>query len=215
MIDILEFKTIDGISYKRNKWGGITQVYPKPFKYNQEYNATYDTEAYRAGSLRLSEIRWSMITDVIKEPAKVLDFGYGNGAFLDYIADKTKAFGYDVATGYEGEEWQRVESLNASYDVVCFWDSLEHCKNLSFVKYLKTKYIAISLPFLWCDTVQEFNTFKHRKPDEHIHHFDAGSLVKFFEDSGYKLRKLCFVEDEVRASEQSKNIISGVFEKIV
>ena len=214
MIELDRFKTQDGTEYKKNRFGGLTQVNPEPYAYDRDYNQTYDTDDYRAGSLRLCAIRWELITSVIPEPKKVLDFGYGNGAFLDHIADKTKAFGYDVATGYESEEWKRVNKIGASYDVVCFWDSLEHCQNISFVKHLKAKYIAISLPFMWCDTVEQFDNFKHRKPDEHIHHFDAGSLTKFFESCGYKLRNLNFAEDEVRVAFSKRNIISAMFEKI-
>ena len=213
MIDLDRFSTSDGIEYKRNRYGGITQINPKPFVYDKEYNKTYDTEEYKNGSNRLCAIRWELITSVVDNPKKVLDFGFGNGAFLDHIADKTKAFGYDVASGYESDKWKRVEKVGASYDVVCFWDSLEHCKNISFVKHLKAKHIAISLPWLWCETVEQFNHFKHRKPDEHIHHFDVNSLINFFEGCGYELKKVSFAEDEVRNAGNRKNILSAMFKK--
>jgi hypothetical protein len=217
MIELKEFE-IEGVIYKRNRWGGITQINPKPFKYNKEYNSTYDTEEYKANSLRLSQIRWELICKAIeKTPKKVLDFGYGNGAYLDYIADKTKAFGYDVATGYNGLGWNRVESLRASYDVVCFWDSLEHCKNLSFIKHLKTKYVAISLPHCNAKTVEAFKEWHHRKPDEHIHHFNASALQNLFVEAGYRLVLFNFAEDEIRKpkEEGKRNIVSAVFKKVV
>lgn len=208
---------IEGVRYMKSHHGHIQQMNVKPFKYNEQYNSTYDTESYRAASKRLNEIRYKLIEMIGIKPKRLLDFGYGNGSFLDYVSERIdNCFGYDVASGYESSKWEVVTNPYGPYDVVCFWDSLEHVERLEFLSRLNTKYIAISLPYAHISkwNVEDFKTWKHRKPDEHIHHFNKSSLVSLMEHYGYKL--VCFntKEDEVRKpARRESNILSCLFIK--
>jgi hypothetical protein len=99
-----------------------------------------------------------------------------------------------------------------NYDVVTFFDSLEHQDDPYFLNRLKCKNIVVSLP--WCHYFSDdwFAGWRHRKPDEHLWHFDATSLVKFMKDQGYQLVSITNIEDTIRQhKEEYANILTGVF----
>lgn len=216
VIDYNEFHIKDA-RYKRSKFGHIMQVDPKPFIYDKAYNQIYDSEAYKESSLKLCSIRYRLLESIGYKPNKLLDFGYGNGAFLDYVSDKIEVCnGFDIASGYTSEKWSKVDSFNGQYDVITFWDSLEHVKDLTFLKALKTKYIAVSLPYAHLGNwmLQDFETWKHRKPNEHLHHFNLTALVNLFNHYNYKLVVFNTNEDEIRKPEREEtNILSCLFVK--
>ena len=108
-------------------------------------------------------------------------------------------------------------NLMTKYDVVTFFDSLEHCEDIEFIKDLNTKYILISVP--WCHWKEEgdewFMNWKHRKPNEHLYHFDESSLLKFMKRMGYLSVDLGNYEDVIRKPvDHRKNILTGLFKKI-
>ena len=221
--------TKDKVKYKIDDFGIITQLNPEPFEYNNEYIDKYMNDpSYVDGSLKLSLIRYAFMVGAIGyTPDSLLDIGYGNGDFLRICQNFIpNIYGFDIApTSLNG----KVKLLNHlpfdyivdtfEYDVVCFYDSLEHFQNADFIKKLKTKYISISLPHCKSPTNTEnfeewFNAYKHRKPNEHIYHFCPESLELFFIKNGYYLVSLTNVEDYIRKpSEDKPNIINAVFKK--
>ena len=55
--------------------------------------------------------------------------------------------------------------------------------------------------------------WKHRKPNEHLFHFDENSLKNFMNSCGYKLIEISNIEDEVRTryDKDLPNILTGIF----
>ena len=223
--DMKTFKTSDNIEYKIDEIGIITQLNPQKFDYSESYINTYNTAEYKNNSIKLNLIRLSlMIGQFGSTPLNILDYGYGNGAFLEQAKEHIKSCdGYDVSPVKVPDGCNRVQTLNGNYDCISFFDSLEHIKDISFIKFLKTKSILISLPY--CKNINEFDTmdlfikwfdtWKHRKPNEHIHHFTPESLELFFQLMGYRMGLICNMEDEIRKpeKEKTKNILTGFFWK--
>ena len=93
--------------------------------------------------------------------------------------------------------------------------SLEHFEDISFVKDLPCSYVCISLP--WCHYFSDewFENWKHRRPDEHLWHFNRNSLNEFMQECGFESIATSNIEDIIRKNnEQYSNILTGIFEKI-
>lgn len=213
-------KTKDGYEYKQLDTFVVKQLNPKPFKYDADYSSTYDTKAYKQKSNALNHIRLATIIHAIgRQPLKLLDFGYGNGDFLKVASSHIPVcHGYDV-TGVPIPYAVQVESPNDfKYDIVCFFDALEHVHDIeTTISNLDTRYIIISLPcahfkFKWYSW--DFENWKHRKPNEHIWHFTPQALRTFMYSQGYKPILQTSTEDLIRTGERVEtNIQTMVFEK--
>ena len=209
---------IQGVSYFIDDIGIIHQRDPQPIDYNEEYIDTYRTPEYEENSRLLSAIRLAFVTGAIgKNPVSIMDVGYGVGDFLKMCKNVVmERKGFDV-TGVPVPEGCRQSEIISDYaEVVTMWDVLEHFPSLNEVESLKCKYIAISLP--WCHKdkgLEWFESWKHRKPNEHLHHFNASSLITFMNGKGYKLLSVSNLEDKIRRPTTGEpNILSTVFEKI-
>jgi hypothetical protein len=213
-------------NYSIDGCGVIHQIRIEPFKYNREYvSKTYD-EAYKSSVESISHLRLGYLLAAMgRKPISVLDFGYGNGAFLRACTRfKIKTYGTDVS-GYdvpEGCKFVEFENIfDKEFDVVCFFDSLEHVEDMDFIQKLKTNYVIISVPACHYRSLGEtagekwFNNWKHRKPNEHLHHFDVISIIEFFKKHGYEIVVSGNPEDVVRTPvDDMENILTCVFKKI-
>lgn len=226
---IQKFKTSDGIEYQVDEIGVIHQLNPKPFNYTPQYSETYDTEEYKRGSELLNNMRVAFLLGALGEFESVLDFGYGNGDFLRAVKKHgIEAEGYDITgVNVKGiKTWvNELPPLDNYYEVVCFWDALEHLVSPATIlmnRGLIDEHVAISLPCLpFGDEeledgsfIEKFDTWKHRKPHEHLHHFTIGTLISFMRKMGYELNAMAHFEDIVRRDDRYKpNIISAVFQR--
>jgi len=169
---------------------------------------TYDLDYYER-MLRLnaqtgeqiSKVRWEWINEI--NPRIVLDYGSGCGFFRTYRPADITVYSYDVGpypqTGIE----------LTIYDVVCFWDVLEHLpdfKPLEPVLAL-SRYVALSLPIKPQDTL--WNDWKHFKPGEHLHYWTGETVQEFFQKYGFKLMKSGYPECPPR-----QDIKSFLFKKL-
>lgn len=202
-------------NYSKNEDGIIYQVNKKPYDYTGEYNTYYKNMGV-VGSYT-SHLRLGYIIGSIgKVPNSILDVGYGTGAFLDSCKNCIpRRYGHDISGWNVPEGCRFVENiLQNYYDVITFFDSLEHMENLEFVKDLQCEYVCISLP--WCHYFDDewFESWKHRKPNEHLWHFDKDSLCNFMTRMGYEIINTCNLEDFTRPNHQSyENILTGIFRK--
>lgn len=201
-------KTIDGV---------IKQINRKEYDYSIDYtDSRYSIFNDRGNilNLRLGYI----IGSIGYIPNSLLDVGYGNGDFLKNCKlSIPKLYGNDIQPAYPLEKGIKFidDITSIEVDVITFYDSLEHFENIDFVKNLKCKYIVISVP--WClngEDIEWFKKWKHRKPDEHLHHFDELSLIKFMNRMGYNCLNFTNIEDKIRIDKNNNpNILTGCFKK--
>jgi SAM-dependent methyltransferase len=186
-----------------------------------EYNSEYITTSYNNYGLKTTQmayLRLGYMLGVLKTiPTSILDVGYGNGEFIKTCTNIVKhCYGNDIS-GYpipKGVEF--VEDIfSTKFDIVCFFDVLEHFENIYEIKNLQTEYIIISLPECHYFSDEWFQTWKHRRLDEHLWHFNKSSLITFMKEIGYESMDLCNIEDTIRKHPyEYSNILTGVFKKI-
>lgn len=211
------FIKVKGIKYELEDSGVIKQLNPKPFVYDEKYCSTYDTEAYRRGSDILQAMRYGFATSAHGRPIQsILDCGYGNGAFLKFASQYTpNVYGYDV-TKIQIEGITVVPDMTPG-KVITFWDCLEHFHDIDFLASLPQETLCVSLPYCHfrnknCDEAW-FASWKHRKPNEHIRHFDEDSLERTMRQYGWVMVALSFHEDIIRKGADSPNILSMAFRR--
>lgn len=209
--------TIGAEDYEFDATTGICkQLNPLPFKYSIEYiQKRYST--YGELGPRMAYFRLGFLLGSLPEiPNKILDVGYGNGDFLKSCSDIIpNVFGNDIPPSYPISPIPTVDNIfEDTYDVVCFFDSLEHFTDPYIIRKLKTKYIFITLPHFHPELGHEwFVNWRHRKPNEHLWYFSEKGLVNFFESIGFGLVKLSAFEDTIRKNteQSSPNILAGLF----
>ncbi len=204
-------------NYNIDQHGVIHQQDRQPFTYNKNY---IDTSYGNLVQLtdEMAYLRLGYIIGAIRRvPLSILDVGYGTGDFLkvcNRIVDRCA--GHDLFQDLLPAGCDFVEDITAQhYDVITFFDSLEHYPDIDFVHRLKCNYLVVSLP--WCHNISDewFDAWKHRKPNEHLHHFDQGSLEKFMLSQGFCMLNHSKVEDTIRKSTSNlPNILTAVFKQI-
>lgn len=199
----------------------IKQQNVKPYVYDENYIDTYN----HLDCTSMSKLRYDNIVSVIgRKPNSILDVGYGNGNFLQYCYSQgvEELYGYDVSPQPTPEPAKRVDNLViGNYDVITFFDSLEHMENADAVinSLAYCNYVCVSVPE--CRdalnfTLSWFNNWKHRKIDEHIWYFSKTSLIKFMNTFNYKLIAVNNVEDNIRKNANGEpNILTAIFEKSI
>jgi hypothetical protein len=201
-------------NYDCDNNGVIFQQKNTPINYDTKYvKNRYDTYGELAnymGYLRLGYI----VGGLGRIPESVLDVGYGNGAFLKVCTNIIPdCYGNDI-TGYGlPKGCSFVEDITSKhFDVITFFDSLEHFSDINIVGKLKCNYVVISVP--WCHYYNDlwFENWKHRRPNEHLFHFNEKSLANFMSSYQFELINYTHLEDTIRKGEQ-KNILSAIFRK--
>jgi hypothetical protein len=191
------------------------------FTRKKEYTTRYVDKRYNSYgelSTRMSFLRLGFLLGAIGEkPSKVLDVGYGNGDFIDCAKNFIEDVGGFDISGYEVPDGCRFvnDIYGEEFDVVCFFDVLEHFDDIYEIDSLKAKHICISVPECHYLSDEWFKDWKHRRPDEHLWHFDKESLENFMNELGYELMLYSNIEDIIRKPTLDKtNILSGVFKKL-
>ena len=206
-------------NYKKLDNGVIVQEDRKiTMNYDQDYiKSSYSEEAMK----NISYLRYGFLAGYLSKAGyknvkglSVLDVGYGFGHFLNVCSNAgMQSYGHEV-NGHDISEFASQGDLSWDYDVITFFDSLEHFKDIDFVKSLKCKHLLISLP--WCHYLSDewFDKWKHRKYGEHIWHFSENALCTFLEESGFKVRCVSSFEDSLRTPvDNLPNVLSVVAEK--
>lgn len=180
------------------------------------YDQKYVVDRYSSAPVReMSHLRLGYVLGSAGGvPGSILDIGYGSGDFLKAAKQLIpNVYGYDVPPAYPVPGITLVDDpYRDSYDVVTFFDSLEHFESIYDIRALKARYIVISVP--WCHYFSDewFQNWKHRRPNEHLWHFDYPSLCRFMAEIGFAPVNFCAVEDAIRKSDGTwNNILTATF----
>jgi len=186
--------------------------------YSQQYSKnSYDVYPTTDS---MSQLRYGLIEKHIGSINSICDFGYGNGSFLKYCKDQgLNSYGYDISDYPTPEGVVKLKDINsADVDVMTFFDSLEHLdiENLKpFLLEKKAKYFIISVPWFHESCGDEwFLNWKHRRENEHFHHFDSSGLISLLSDIGCKIIHVGNDEDKIRTPYSNlPNILTVVAKK--
>jgi ADP-L-glycero-D-manno-heptose 6-epimerase len=198
--------------------GIIKQVNVNKINYNFDYSNIYNS--YKNTSSQLSNLRLGILLGILgKTPNSLLDVGYGNGDFLSAASKIIKnCYGSDLSDYPVPENCIKIDfNEKKYYDVVCFFDSLEHFDNIYDIQNLNTDHIFISVPLCHNFNNEWFSNWHHLRPNEHLWHFNEDSLVNFFKECGYECIYSSNYEDIIRKNNKSinyPNILSCMFKKI-
>lgn len=166
----------------------------------------------------MSHLRYGYLIGSIKNiPDSILDVGYGNCDFLKLCQKNiNNCYGNDVSSYPLPEGITFVDDITENfYEVICFFDSLEHFDDISIVKDLKCKYIFISVPNCHYIDDEWFSKWKHRRPNEHLYHFNNESLTIFMKENGFELLNTSNIEDIIRIPvDNLSNILTNIYIKI-
>jgi len=145
-----------------------------------EYDINYFYNMLRLYSKtaeHICKVRWDFVKEV--DPKTVLDYGSGCGFFKAFAPSGILVDTFDIMPVPQTGITQN------AYDLVTFWDVLEHIPDFNKVLgvFNMARNIAITVPvkpegMAWED-------FKHYKPLEHIHHFTDDSLIALMEKIGF------------------------------
>jgi hypothetical protein len=190
------------------------------FNIKREYNIDYIQNSYNQYGVKgpqLAGVRLGYLLGVLGfTPKSILDVGYGNGDFLNVCKETIKSYGNDISNYPIPEGCEFVKDIFSDhYDVISMFDVLEHFEDISFVKDLKCNYFYISVP--WCHNYSDewFLNWKHRRPDEHLWHFNEESITNFFTEMGYEKISHSNIEDTIRVDKNNnKNILTCLFKKL-
>lgn len=146
-------------------------------KYDLDYYENL-LKQYSKTAKEICEIRWDWVKEI--SPKTVLDYGCGVGWFRAYRPQGVEVDSYDI-----GAYPQTGISLKV-YDLVCFYDVLEHIEDFSTIEPVLrlANYVVTSLPIKNGD---DLANWKHFKPGEHLHYFTEEMLVALFKRYGFKL----------------------------
>jgi len=206
-------------NYEKLSNGVIKQLKVNKIQYNYDYSSKYNQ--YGEKGIKLSYLRLGVLLGLLKHtPTSLVDVGYGNGDFLKTcIGTIPNLYGCDLSDYPPPDTCTKIyfNSIK-NVDVVCFFDSLEHFDDINVIRELDTTYVFISVP--WCHYLSDewFETWYHRRENEHLYHFNDISLRTFFEECGYECLYLGCYEDIIRKNPSVaplKNILSGLFRKII
>jgi SAM-dependent methyltransferase len=157
---------------------GCEHIFQSDLRVTAVYDATYarryDLRPHRA----MSALRWNFIARWLRLTAgsRILDFGYGNGAFLKFARQHgMDVFGLDV----HGEDFGVPDldhDMADDFDLICFFDSLEHLPAFDRLFALRPANVIVSIPDPPDFLLEAPQNWRHYKPGEHLHYFSRGSL---------------------------------------
>lgn len=148
---------------------------------------------------------------------RILDVGCGTGAFHQIA----RHLGYD-AWGQDpvntGLPWFVEDaSLLPNVQVATYFDSLEHMVNpAASIRALNAEYVMISIPACWLPMDEDwFMQWRHRRPGEHLWHWEPSGLDKWMLLLRYRPIITGFPEDHFRpnADQRLPNIFTAIYRR--
>ncbi|WP_042070013.1 methyltransferase domain-containing protein [Advenella mimigardefordensis] len=171
--------------------------------YFDKYRKDRDTPIGRA----LNEVRVQMVARYWD--GRVMDFGIGDGAFLEKRGGDTVGFDVNPA----GVEWLQERGAYVDYwagehDAVTFWDSLEHEYRIEALVARVRRFAFVSIPIFTSET--HCLNSKHFRKDQHVWYFTADGITAWFARQGFRRREWNDYETVIGR----EDIASFVFERV-
>jgi len=173
-------------------------IYQSTLKVTAHYGQQYIHDRYDAYATTepMSYLRLGFLKSFCPK-GKLLDVGYGNGSFVKAtLKAGFDAYGNDVHHADYGVREMALAG-NEQWDVVTFFDSLEHFPDFKPVRDLarRAKWLLISFP----NRPRFFprnRDWKHYRPGEHLHYFTLCSLASLFD--AHSIYTCVDLEDAIR-----------------
>lgn len=203
----------DGAQYERLDNGVIYHTNWRDMprrEYNQEYLDKY--REIEEASRRMAWLRAGLVLPHLAGNEVVYEMGYGLGHFVEAIHSLGFMIsGQDAAPQKHLQELVFYLERPMFYeDTLCMFDVLEHFEDLSILTNCK-RLVYLSVPEAPSDW-NEFETWRHRRPDEHIMHFSKSAMVAALDECGFN--RILFMgnpEDALRKGENGKpNILTVI-----
>jgi hypothetical protein len=192
-----------------------------------EYGPDY-LEKYKAYAHTVSKRRIRLLSTVAglsgRSESRLLDYGCGLGReVIEAARSGFIATGYDPHVSDDNPHWRGLFCLfrdepAGPFDILTFFDSLEHLPDprAPILKY-EPSLVYVTLPE--CHHFYNskwFMEWHHRKPGEHLWHWNRSTLDRFFLRLGYKPVLHSWHEDFLRKNGQCDlpNILSAIYTKI-
>ncbi len=210
--------TTDGLSECSN----CRHIFQTDLKVTASYDADYAHQYDHRPVKEMSELRWDFIQSHLKLPpgSRVLDVGYGNGAFLKHARSANMdIYGIDLHSEDFGIPVVTLET-KLHFDLICFFDSLEHFPNLRPILNLRAENVIVSIPDTPSWLLSNPHAWRHYKPGEHLHYFSRRSLDNFMFGWGFAVKRAeGHPEDSLRGKlaiggQITDNIYSAIYTRI-
>lgn len=179
----------------------------KPHVYDKDYFLKYKGYEDSERGVAITKARCDFVRKNVVGDVSLLDVGIGSGDFIKAFSEAAK--GTDINP--YAIEWMKSEGRwddRETYDVVTFFDSLEHFKDFSHMLKRTNRYIFVSIPVF--DNAEEILNSKHYRKDEHFWYVSKSSFVSIMKDYGFMLIDISEFEIELGR----EGIVSFGFEKI-
>lgn len=187
----------------------VRKVYDNRNIYNKEYYERYVERALTPLGSELYQSRWETIERYCHGNMRLLDYGCASGAF-----HKSSRNGFN-ATGFDVNPYSEFKTLpDEKIDILTMWDVIEHLKDpKEILSSLTPEWVFISTPNKDAHH-GDLETWKHYRPDEHLHHFNLGTLSDLFGKCGYKILESNYDEGSIRDPRDPRQILTVVARRI-
>lgn len=176
--------------------------------YDKSYVLKYQRYEKSELGQEIQKLRYETVHGVVKK-GKLLDYGCGVGSFIKHCS-----FNGVIAKGFDINpygEFCDPSVMLEDYDIVTFWDSLEHVEDpIKLINGLSAKYLFICSPSTddFKGKKSDLPIWRHYMPEEHVHYFNERSLKALLTRCGYKISVVHYEESELRKGGSDKNIIT-------
>jgi len=172
-----------GIAYQTDMTAGRVT-------YGSDYLAKCAAYEGSAIAMAVNAGRCELLVRHLPQPATVLDFGAGSGAFMRAAAlagYDTK--GFDVIPEVAAQLKQQgcfSDDLTA-FDAVTMWDTIEHLREPEkrLKRILRGALLFVSIPVF--DDLRRIRKSKHYRPGEHLYYWTAQGFIDWMALYGFRL----------------------------
>ncbi len=186
-----------------------SDIDPDPSIYDRSYEIKYSRYENTPIGREIQNLRCEVVRRHLKlgPEYNLLDFGCGVGSFVKFMDTDH----YINVEGFDINPYVKfcdISVLFKRYNVVTFWDSLEHLRDpVKIIRGLNPEYLFICSPST-DDWDGDITQWRHYMPQEHCHYFNKLSLTVLLEDCGYKVLEVTYDESKLRRGGGDKNIIT-------